>query len=250
MPVYLPPGFRLQIKFTKAKSSYYLMKQVAESKTVLQFLDAQIWVKRIRPNPKIPLAHNVVLSKGSVARYNMTRVEIKSFTFSSGSQSLSIDNVVLHPIPNRLIHNDKDKDFLGSMDTNPYFFSNYDLQNFALYVNGKQIPGGGDLSLEKSIEKKAVMAYRTLCERSGIHHPNSELQITPEMNIKGYFMLLFDLTPDRTASEGHTSHPDNGNFRIELKFAKALPDAITCLIYLEYDGTVLIDYKRVVTTDY
>ena len=38
-------------------------------------------------------------------------------------------------------------------------------------------------------------------------------------------MLLFYLT-DRAASEGHTSHPDNGNVRIELKFAKALPDGI------------------------
>ena len=75
------------------------------------------------------------------------------------------------------------------------------------------------------------MAYRTLFEGSGIHHSNSELQITPEMYIKGYFILLFDLTPDRAAS-GHTSHPDTGNVRIELKFAKELPDAITCLIYL------------------
>jgi len=62
-------------------------------------------------------------------------------------------------------------------------------------------------------------------------------------------MLLFDVTPDRAASEEHTSHQDNGNVRIELKFAKALPVVITCLIYLEYDGTDLIDYKRVVTTD-
>ena len=40
-------------------------------------------------------------------------------------------------------------------------------------------------------------------------------------------MLLFNITPDREASEGHISHPDNGNDRIELKFAKALPDTIT-----------------------
>ena len=63
-------------------------------------------------------------------------------------------------------------------------------------------------------------------------------------------MLLFDLTQDRAASEGHTSHQGIGNVRIELKFVKALPDAITCLIYLLYDGIVLIDDKRVVTTDY
>jgi len=106
------------------------------------------------------------------------------------------------------------------------------------------------VSLDTSHQKKTVIAFRTLFEGSGIHHSNSGHQITPEMYLNGYFMLLFDLTPDRAASEGHTSHPDNGNVRIELKFAEALPDAITCLIYLEYDGTVLIDDKQVVTTDY
>jgi hypothetical protein len=97
--------------------------------------------------------------------------------------------------------------------------------------------------------KKTVMAYRTLFEGSRIHHSKAGLQITPEMYIKGYFMLLFDLTPHRAASEGHNSHPGNGNIRIQLKFGKALPDAITCLTYLEYHEPILIDEKRVVTTD-
>ena len=225
------------------------MNKDVESKTVFQFLDAQLWVKRVRPNPTIPLAHKAVLDKGGVARYNMTRVELKSFTFSSGSQSLSIDNAILGPVPKRILFTMlKNKDFLGSIDTNPYFFRHYDLSSFAL-CQRKTNPGGG-LSLDTSHEKKTVMAYRTLFEGSCIHHSNSGLQITPDMYKNGYFMLFYDLTPDRSASEGHTSHQDTGNVRIELTFAKALPDAITCLIYLEYDGTVLIDDKRIVTTDY
>jgi len=109
------------------------MKKDVGSKAVFQFLDAQLWVKRIRPNPIIPLAHNAVLSKGGFARYNMTRVELKSFTFSSRYQSLSIDNSVLEPIPKRLLFTMiKNKDFLGSIDTNPYVFRHYDLQNFVL----------------------------------------------------------------------------------------------------------------------
>jgi hypothetical protein len=112
----------------------------------------------------------------------MTRVELKSFTFSSGSQSLSIDNAVIGPIPKRLFFTlIKNKDFLGSVDTNPYFFRHYDFQNFALCVNGKQIPGGCGLSLDTSHERKAAMTYRTLFEGSGIHHSNSVLPITPEM---------------------------------------------------------------------
>jgi len=70
------------------------------------------------------------------------------------------------------------------------------------------------------------------------------------MYINGYFMLLFDLTPDKSASEGHTSHPENGNIRIERKFNKPISEAITCLLYLEYDNSVHVDFSRKVTTDF
>jgi len=63
-------------------------------------------------------------------------------------------------------------------------------------------------------------------------------------------MLVFDLTPDLVISEGHTSDPAHGNLRLELKFAKALPDPLVCLLYLDYDNTVLIDSIRQVTTDF
>jgi len=70
------------------------------------------------------------------------------------------------------------------------------------------------------------------------------------MFVNGYFMLLFDLTSDQGASEAHTSHPEQGNIRVELKFAKPLPEAITCLLYLEFDKTVLINSARNVSTYY
>jgi hypothetical protein len=91
------------------------------------------------------------------------------------------------------------------------------------------------------------MGYKTLFEGSGIHHSNSELQITHDMCISGYFMLLFDLTPDIAASEGYTSPVEGGNIRIELTFKEALKKAITCLLYLEHDNSVRIDSLRTVT---
>jgi hypothetical protein len=42
------------------------------------------------------------------------------------------------------------------------------------------------------------------------------------MYINGYFMFLFDLTPDEAASEEHVSPPNNGHIRLEFKFAEAL----------------------------
>ena len=64
------------------------------------------------------------------------------------------------------------------------------------------------------------------------------------MYINGYFVLLFDLPPDRDASEGHTSHPEQGSIRIEVIFNKLLPESITYLLYLEFDNSVLIDFAR------
>ena len=250
VPRFLLPGVRMQVKLTKAKPRFYLMHTDPEHSTVFKFLDAKLYVKRVRVNPALLMAQNETLKHGALSRYNLTRVELKSFTFSSGAQSLSIDNAVLGRIPKRLLFTMlKNTDFLGSMDSNPYNFRHYDMTNFSLFVNGKQYPNEG-LSMDMSHEKSSVLAYNTLFEGSGIHHSNAGLQITHDMYINGYFMLLFDLTPDRAASEGHVSPPDNGVVRIECKFARPLPEPITCLLYLEYENSVLGDYSRTVSTDF
>jgi hypothetical protein len=120
---------------------------------------------------------------------------------------------------------------------------------FSLFVNGKQYPIEG-LSMNTSCQKTSVMAYNTLFDATRIHHSDTGLQIRPDIFLNGYFMLLFDLSPDRSAFANHKSQPDNGVVRVEMRFAKPLPDAITCLLYLEYDNSVLIDASRTVSTDY
>ena len=70
------------------------------------------------------------------------------------------------------------------------------------------------------------------------------------MYINGFFVIVYDLTPDLAASESHMSPPTSGDIRIDLKLAKALPDAITCVWYLEYDNSLHIDLARIVSTDF
>jgi len=118
-----------------------------------------------------------------------------------------------------------------------------------MYVNGRQIPSES-LSLNMGHEKTSVRGYATLFEGTGIHHSNSGLQITHDMYINGFFMILYDLTPDLAASEGHASLPTSGDIRIDLKIDAALPEVITCLFYLEYENSVRIDLARNVSTDF
>ena len=103
VPQYLIPGVRLQIKLTKARPSFYLMNKTADSKVTFKFLDAKLFVKRIRVDPNLLSAQNTTLEKGGIARYNLTRVELKTFAFPAGLTSLSMDNAVLGPIPKRLL---------------------------------------------------------------------------------------------------------------------------------------------------
>jgi hypothetical protein len=117
------PGVRLQVKFTKGRREFYLMNKDADSKDVFKFLDAQLLVKRVKPNPAYLYAHTMALKAGAIAKYNLSRIEVKTFTYGSSSQSLSIDNAVLGHMPKRLLLTMiKNKDFLGSMDTNPFTF--------------------------------------------------------------------------------------------------------------------------------
>jgi len=108
----------------------------------------------------------------------------------------------------------KNTDLLGSRDSNPYNFRHYNLTSFTMYVNGRQIPSES-LSLVMGHEKTSVKGYATLFEGTGIHHSNSGLQITHDMYINGFFVIVYDLTPDLAASEGHMSPPTSGDIKID-----------------------------------
>jgi len=81
----------------------------------------------------------------------MTRVELKTFTYSAGPKSLSIDNSLLGQLPKSLLFTMiKNEDFLRSLYTNPYYFQHFNLSNFTLFCNGKPV--------------HSVLAYNTLFE--------------------------------------------------------------------------------------
>ena len=88
----LNSGVKNQIKLTKAKSSFYLLTTKENGKVYFKIQEALLYAKRIKPCPSVLTGHTVTRLAGYPITYNLTRVELKTFTFSSGSQSLSIDD--------------------------------------------------------------------------------------------------------------------------------------------------------------
>ena len=103
VPLYLLSVVKVQIKFTKAKEDFFLISNKADSIGKFVFQEVRLYVKRIRPKSKILFSHNEALLKGYPARYNFTRVEVKTLTCASGQRFLYTDNAVLGVLPKRLI---------------------------------------------------------------------------------------------------------------------------------------------------
>jgi hypothetical protein len=101
------------MKLPRDNPTFCLMNTKADATTKFQFLEAYLIIIRVCPILKYLRAHNTVLSKGLLKKYNLTKFELKLFMFSSGSKYLYIDNAVLRQLPKRLLFTMlKNKDFM------------------------------------------------------------------------------------------------------------------------------------------
>jgi len=117
------------------------------------------------------------------------------------------------------------------------------MTNLVLYVNRVQHPSK-PLTMYCSSPFGATRTYETLFSSTDIHYDDRAHMITLEMFTKGFYILAFDLTPDREADEEHISLPRRVNERIEALFKKPLPEPVTCILYAEFPGHIEIDYSR------
>ena len=173
----LIPGIQIQVKLDRTKREFYLLSTGSDAKAVFKFTDAGLYMRHVKPNPSILISHMQALKKANV-RYDVRKVALKAFTSGSGTESLSIDNAVLGPLPKRLLFcMIKNVDFTGSVDSNPYNFQYFHINHFAMYVNAQQIPSCG-LPEGTDNEKTTTMAYQKLFSNAGIYHRNSGIQNT------------------------------------------------------------------------
>ena len=150
----------MNIKLTRAPEGLYLLATSDDNKLRTKLLDATLFINQVELKPPLLLVHARVLGIKRKAHYPVTHTHIKTFTMSSGSQQISIDNAFLGSIPERiLIALVKSTAFVGSPNTNPFHFHHYDNSKLVLYVNGFQHPPE-PLSMDCSTPFGATRATR------------------------------------------------------------------------------------------
>jgi hypothetical protein len=242
-------GVDMNIKLTRAPEAFYLLGTSDDAKVRIKILDATLFVTQVELKPPLLLAHANVLGMKRKEHLPVTHTQIKIFTAGSWAQQISIDNAFLGPIPERLLIGlVKNSAFVGSTTTNPFHFHHFDMSNLVLYVNGVQHPAE-PLTMDCSSPFGVTRAYETLFSSTGIHYDDRGHMINLEMFKKGFYILGFDLTPDREANEEHISLPRQGNGRIEARFKKPLSEPVTCILYAEFPGHIEIDNSRNFTVE-
>jgi hypothetical protein len=111
------------------------------------------------------------------------------------------------------------------------------MTNLVLYVNGVQRPSE-PLTMDCFSPFGATRAYVTLFSSTGKHHDDRGHMINLTMFTKVFYVLGFDLTPDREADEEHISLPRQKNVHIEARLIKPPAEPVTCILYAEFPGYV------------
>lgn len=195
-------------------------------------------------NPAVLLAHHQMLEK-TTAKYPFKRVTVRQHTINAGTTNLNIDNIIMNVRPNVLLFAMlSNNSYSGSRDKNPFYFKHFDLGQFALYMDGKQIPSRPLTMSHTDGASLTSRAYNTLFNGTGIHFFDKGHLITKKMFDSGYFMLAFDLTTDHSYGSVCSNPTSPCSIRLEGTFKKNLSEAITCLVICEFDAQLEIDKFR------
>ena len=190
---YLTNGVDVHIKLVRKPEAFHLIGD--EDKYLLQILDIALYVRKVKLNPVIPVAHNKALNAGKTLKYPIRRAVVNTFTIPSQTMSATKDNVVMGQLPRRVIIGlVKNAAFNGSIQMNPYNFETFNLNFLALYAGGQQFPAK-PLSPNFG-ENQYMRSFMTLFEGTGMLNDNRGHQITRENYPKGFTLYAFDLTSD------------------------------------------------------
>lgn len=245
---FLLNGVELRVRLIRSKDAFSLLSK--DSTYKVNIVEANLFVRRVRINPAVLLAHSKTLTI-TTAKYPITKVEVKNVTIPAGVQGKTLDNIFLGQLPKRVIVGFiTNGAFIGNYKKNPFNFQHFSLNFFSLYIDGRQVPSK-PIQPDYVTNNQFVRSYHTVFSGTGMHFMNDGNNIPREHYAQGNCLMAFDLTPDLSANTlSHWNLVRHGSLRIEIRFDTALAETVNCLVYGEFDNVIEIDKDRNVIVDF
>ena len=237
-------GVPLDIKLYPKPEPFVLITPNPSPSYKLEITDIMLKVCMVVVSPGIIEGHSKALGS-SPAQYSIHRSDIKTFSVPQGQFGLTVDDVFQGSCPQQvLVGLVSSSAYSGSYATNPFNFKHYKCNFAAFYVDGQSVPAR---PLQPDFQaNNYIDAYISLVTGTGIYQTNASNNIDRYDYANGYCLYLFDLSQQHD-QQGYQAEIKRGNTRLELKFAEALPESVTAIVYAKFPSTVQIDKARRVT---
>jgi hypothetical protein len=241
---FLLNNVEVSLKLYPSRPEFYIMGTVVENKKFKVLLeDIAFKVCMVRVSPGVILGHAKALETRN-ALYNYMRCETKSYSIPQGTHSFNLDNVFQLSRPSRLVFGLVSSEaYNGDYAKNPFRFRHYDVTDVAVVVNGETVPGRPLKLKFDDTGRDSISGYLALFEGTGRSGTDFGNGLTPANYADGYTLFVYNLDPDLKRGK-YLNLVKRANVRIELRFAKALPETINVIVYAEHPAIFEIDQPR------
>jgi hypothetical protein len=231
----------LKLVFTRHNDNFCLMTAAAES-VKIEVIDAWLMIRRNT------LASNIVIEVEKTlhhqdVKYYIPRVEVKTYTFATGLQNLSVRNSITErDIPNRIVVAIvSNTAYNGSKALNPFNFKHYNMISADITIDSRSVYGK-PLSMNMT-NSQYMQPYWSTMGALGYHFRDDGCYISRNEFDNGYFLICADLSP--TLCNGQYDDPvQSGNIDIDLKFAAGINETVNVIVYMEFSNTISINSSR------
>jgi len=150
-----------------------------------------------------------------------------------------------YPVVIRLVTNQA---FNGHAESNPFNFQHFNLNQIALYLDGRQ--QHAIRPIQPDYERGLyIRAYDSMFAGTGKLCKDEGLYINRDDYASGYALYAFDLSADFGEDE-QFGFVRQGRLRLALKFAAALAATVTVIAYAEFENIIEVDRDRNVVFDF
>ncbi|XP_062604306.1 uncharacterized protein F54H12.2-like [Saccostrea cucullata] len=244
---FLPNGVDVRLRFNRARPAFYMMTGQANTGKV-KILSMVLWVRKVKPAPTLMNQINQNLNTHR-AKYPLRRVEVKTFTIPTGTQSKITDHLFQGQMPKRLILGFvENAAFNGDKTKNPFHFQNFGIKKLDVSINGETM---STRCFEPNFNDDLYLrSYLSLYQALGKLGEDWAPDITLEEYKSGYTLWGWDFTKDQEAQSDKFHLIETGNLRVEVQFTGNTATTLNCVVYAEFDNVLDINKQREVAIDY
>ena len=243
----LPNGVDVRLRFNRARPQFYMMTDAGSSGKV-EIQSMVLWVRKVKPAPSVVNLINQQLST-QTAKYPLRRVEVKTFTIPTGTQSKITDHLFQGQMPKLIVLGFvENAAFNGDPTKNPFHFQNQRVKKLEISINGEMME---TRPLEPNFtDDQYLRSYLSLYKGLGKLGQDWSPDITLEEYKNGYTLWCVDFTKDQEAQTDKFHLIQTGNLRVEVQFAANITTTLNCVVYAVFDNLLEINKQREVAIDY